>query len=65
LSEGITVNLLAHGACGLSQSLPRGVEKHCSTQLATPVIVTRPDERGEQKVTLHSGSLNGSDTPVL
>jgi len=35
-----------------------------STQLATVVIVPRPDERG-QACTLHAGSSKGSGKPVL
>jgi len=36
-----------------------------TVQLAPAVILMRPDERGEQEGTLHSGSSNGSDKPVL
>ena len=38
---------------------------HNPLQLAPAVILTRPDEGGEQAGTLHSGCLKGSDTPVL
>ena len=42
-----------------------GVHDQSPLQFPQAVIVTRPDERGEQACTLNSGSWKGSDKPVV
>ena len=53
------------GPCD-SVGLPQlGVWSVADTALPAVIVTTRPDERGEQVGTLHSGSSKGSKKPVL